>query len=134
VSKGGSTGNLLRQRSVERPKCVDQGEPRTRPLYIYNGFGSQREAVHAFVHTDVGKDRFDNTCTPQHRTTGRKCRGVSLTFCHPRQTAAGAGDLLALLGIDLGLHLIDQVGLLCIHWNRKIPARGSGFAQTAPLQ
>jgi hypothetical protein len=42
--------------------------------------------------------------------------------------------LHALLGIDFGLHLIDQVGLLRIHRSGKIPARGSGFVQTSAAQ
>lgn len=62
--------------------------------------------MHALVHTDVGKDRLDNA----------QPSGV---------------DLLSLIGIDLGLHLIDQVGRLRIHWDGKIPARSRWLAQTA---
>jgi hypothetical protein len=49
---------------MERPKGVDladivyQGEQ--SPLYIHFQFGAQGEAVHAFMHTDVGKDRLDD--------------------------------------------------------------------------
>jgi hypothetical protein len=89
---------------VDLADVVDRSKPRTRPLYIYFGFGPQCGVVHAFLHTDVGKDWLDN------------------------------GDLLALFGIDLGLHFIDQVGLLRIHRDGKIPVRGGGFAQTALLQ
>ena len=65
--------------------------------------------MHALLHTDVGKYRFDNA----------EPSGV---------------DLLSLIGIDLGLHLIDQVRRLRMHWDGKIPARGGWFAQTAHLQ
>ena len=65
--------------------------------------------MHALLHTDVGKDWFDNA----------EPSGV---------------DLLSLIGIDLGLHLIDQVRRLRMHWDGKIPARGGWFAQTAHLQ
>jgi hypothetical protein len=40
-------------------------------------------------------------------------------------------DLLSLLGIDLGLHRIDQVGRLRSDWGGEVPARSRGFAQTA---
>ena len=53
--------------------------------------------MHALVHTDVGKDRLDNAEPP----------GI---------------DLLALITIDLGLHLIDQVGGLALNLNGKIAA------------
>ena len=68
-SEGGLTDASLRHGSVERPKrvdlaeIVDQGGPRTHPLYIHFQYGPVREAVHALVHTDVGKVRHDNTCT-----------------------------------------------------------------------
>ena len=56
------------------------------PLYIHFQDGTYSKAVHALVHTDIGKDRLDN--------------------------AQPAGiDALSLLGIDLGFHLIDQVWL-----------------------
>lgn len=61
---------------------VDDGEQ--SPLYIHFQLGPQREAVHAFVHTDVG----------EHWLHNPKPSGI---------------DLLSLLGIDLCLHLIDQV-------------------------
>jgi len=68
-SEGGLTEVSLRHGSVERPKRVDlaeimhQDEPRTRPLYSHFQFGPEREAVHTLLHTDVGEDRFHNTCT-----------------------------------------------------------------------
>ena len=61
------------------------------------------------MHTDVGKDRLDNA----------KPSGI---------------DFLALLAVDLGFHLIDQVRLAGIHLNGKIPARSVRLAQTARAQ
>ena len=61
------------------------------------------------LHTDVSKDRLDNA----------QPSGVYL---------------LALLGIDLGLHLIDRVRLLRIDRDGKVPAGCGGFAQTVRLQ
>jgi len=58
-----------------------------------------------FMHTNVGKDRLDNTQTS----------GI---------------DPFSLFGIYICLHLIDQVQLLCIHLDGKIPARCSCLAQT----
>lgn len=58
------------------------------------------------MDTDVGKDRLD-------------------------KTQASGIDPLSFFGIDLCLHLIDQVGLLRIYLDRKIPARCGWFAQTA---
>ncbi len=78
------------------------------PLYIHFQFGTYSEAVHALVHTDVGKDRLDKA----------QPSGI---------------DLLSLFGIDLCLHLVDQVGLR-IHRDGKIPARCGCLAQTARLQ
>jgi hypothetical protein len=66
---GGLTCIFFWQGSVERPEGVDladimdQREPRPRPLYIHFQFGPEREAVHALVYTDIGKDRLDDTCT-----------------------------------------------------------------------
>jgi len=60
------------------------------------------------LHTDIGKDRF-----------------------HDPQTSGI--NALALFTIDLGLHLIDQVGWLRNHRHGKIPAGCGGFAQTACL-
>jgi len=65
--------------------------------------------VHALVHTDIGKHRFDNA----------QASGV---------------DPLALFGIDLGLHLLDDVRLLPIHLDGEIPAGGGRFAQTLRSQ
>lgn len=54
------------QGSVDRPKGVDladvvnQGVPRTRPLYIHFAFRAEREAMHPLLHTNIGKDRLDN--------------------------------------------------------------------------
>ena len=62
--------------------------------------------MHALVHTDVGKDRLDD----------RQPSGI---------------DALSFLAVDLGLHLIDQVRLVAIHLNGKIPARCIRLAQTA---
>jgi hypothetical protein len=61
------------------------------------------------MHTDIGKDRLDN---------GQPSRI----------------DFLALLGIDLGFHLIDQVRLAAIDLNGKIPARSVRLVQTARAQ
>ena len=58
------------------------------------------------MHTDVGKDRLHDPQPP----------GI---------------NAFALFTIDLGLHLIDQVGWLRIHLDRKIPARLGRLAQTA---
>ena len=62
--------------------------------------------MHPFLYTDVGKDRL-----------------------HDRQSSGI--DALARFTIDLGLHRIDQVRLLVIHLNGKIPARSIRLAQTA---
>ena len=86
---------------------VDQSEQ--TPLYIHFALGTQGESIHVFMHTDVRKDRFDNA----------KPSGV---------------DFLALLTIDLGLHLIDQIRLSGIHLNGEIPARSIRLAQTARAQ
>lgn len=59
--------------------------------------------------TDIGKDRLDNA----------QPSGV---------------NLLALFGIDLCLHLIDQVRRQRIHLDGKVSARCDGFAQTARLE
>ena len=91
----------LRQGLDPRPEHVDLADivyqSEQHPLYIHFAFGAQGEAVHALLHTDVGKDRFHDPQPP----------GI---------------NALALLTIDLRLHLIDQVRLP-IHWHRKIPAR-----------
>ena len=89
---------------MDLANIVDESEQ--APLYIDFLFGTQSKVVHALVHTDIGKDRFHDPKSP----------GI---------------NALALLGIDLGLHLIDQVGRLRTHWDRKIPARSRWFAQTA---
>jgi hypothetical protein len=93
-------------KSVDFPDIVHQSEQ--PPLYIYFPYGTQSEAVHALVDTDVGKDRLDNA----------KPSGV---------------DTLPQFTIDLRLHLIDQVGRLGINWHGKIPARSRWLAQTARL-
>ena len=80
---------------------VDQSKQ--SPLYIHFPFGTQSESIHTLLHTDIGKDRFDDPQPP----------GI---------------DPLALFTIDLGLHLIDQVGGLALNLNGKIPARCGGFA------
>lgn len=86
-----------RPKGVDLADIVDQSEPRTRPLYIHFPFRAQREAMHTLVHTDVGKDWFDNA----------EPSGI---------------NALALFTIDPGLHLIDQVGWLTLDLNGKIPA------------
>jgi len=58
------------------------------------------------LYTEVGKDRLDD---PQPS-------GI---------------DALADFTIDLHLHLIEQVGLLAVDLDGKIPVRGRGLAQTA---
>ena len=97
---------------VERPKGVDFAnivyQSKQPPLYIHFQFGTQREAVHALEHTDVGKHRLDDSQTP----------GI---------------NALALIGIDLCLHRIDQVRLLRIHLDGEIPARCSCLTQTKGL-
>lgn len=62
--------------------------------------------MHAFMETDVGKDRLDNAEPP----------GV---------------DLPALLAIDLRFHLIDQVGRQVLDRNGQIAANGICLSQTA---
>ena len=76
------------------------------PLYIHFPFRAQREAVHALLHADVSEDRFHDPQSP----------GI---------------DALALFTVDLGFHLIDQVGGLALNLNGKIAASGIRFAQTA---
>jgi hypothetical protein len=53
---------------VEHPKRVDladsMDQSKQPPLYIHFQFGTQRKAVHALMHTDVGKDRLDNAQPP----------------------------------------------------------------------
>lgn len=101
-SEGGRTDVSLRHGSVEHSKRVDLtdivNQREQSPLYIHFQFGTQSEAVHALLHTDVGKDRLDD------------CESSGI-------------DLLSLFGIDLGFHLVDQVRWLRIHRDRKIPAR-----------
>jgi len=87
-----------RSKRVDFADIVNQSEPRTRPLYIHFGFGSQSEAVHTLMHTNVGKDRLNTPETP----------GI---------------DTLPELTIDPCLHLIDQIRLLGIDLNGEIPAR-----------
>ena len=62
-----------------------------------------------FLYTGIGKDRLD--------------------YAQPSGI-----DPLALFGVNLGLHLIDQVGRLRIHWDGEIPARSRRLAQTARPQ
>ena len=92
--------------NVDFADIVDQSEQ--PPLYIHLRFGAYRESIHAFMHTYVCKDRLDNAEPP----------GI---------------DFLALLGVYLGFHLINQVWL-CIHWNGEIPESHRGLAQTARPQ
>ena len=69
--------------SVDLADIVNQSEQ--SPLYIHFALGTQRESIHTLLHTDIGKDRFDDPQPP----------GI---------------NAFALFTIDLGLHLIDQVG------------------------
>jgi len=80
---------------VDLADIVDQSEQ--SPLYIHFQFRAQDESIHAFLHADIGKDRFNDT----------EASGI---------------DLLALGRVNLGLHLVDQVRWLVIHLDRKIPA------------
>jgi hypothetical protein len=45
---------------------MHQSEP--PPLYIHFAFGAQGDAVHAFMHTDLVKDRLDNAGLPGKTT------------------------------------------------------------------
>jgi len=65
--------------------------------------------VHPFLYTDVGKD-----------------------WLHDRQPSGI--DALSIITIHLCFHIIDQVRLLGIDLNRKIPARSIRLAQTAGSQ
>ena len=91
---------LLRQGLDQCPISVDLTDvvyqSEQPPLYIHFALGTQSESIHTLLHTDIGKDRLDNTEPP----------GI---------------NALALFAVDLGLHLIDQVRRLPIHWYRKIP-------------
>src|SRR5215207_7689991 len=74
--EGGLTDVSLRQGSVERPKRVDLAEimfqGKQSLLYIHFQLGPEREAVHAFLHTDVGEDRLDDTCTACGASVARR--------------------------------------------------------------
>ena len=87
---------------MDRPERVDLADimyqSEQSPLYIHFQFGPESEAVHALLDTDVGKDRLDDS----------QPSGI---------------NTLALFGIDLGLHRIDQVRRLTLDLNGKIPAR-----------
>ena len=82
-------------KDVNLADIVNQSEQ--PPLYIHFQFGAEREAVHVLLHTDVGKDRLDNTQTS----------GI---------------DALSLLGVYLCFHLINWIQLLGIHLDGKISA------------
>jgi len=88
-------GLLDRSKRVDLADIVDQSEQ--PPLYIHFQFRAQGESIHAFLHADIGKDRFNDTQSP----------GI---------------DLLALRRVNLGFHLVDHVRWLAIHLDRKIPA------------
>jgi hypothetical protein len=94
---------------VELADIVKQREPRTRPLYIHFTFGSQGEAMHPLLDTDIGKDRFHDL----------QPSGINALSCFT---------------IDLCLHCIDQVRLLPIHLNGNIPERSIRLARTARPQ
>ena len=86
---------------MDRPISVDLADivyqSEQTPLYIHFPFRTEREAVHAFLHADVGEDRFND----------------------PQPSAI---NVLALITIDLGFHRIDQIGGLALNLNRKIAA------------
>ena len=86
---------------MDRPISVDLADivyqSEQTPLYIHFPFRAEREAVHAFLHADVGEDRFNDPQSP-------------------------AINALALITIDLGFHRIDQIGGLALNLNRKIAA------------
>ena len=63
------------------------------PLYIHLDFRAHGEVIQSFLNSDIGEDRLDNSQTS----------GI---------------DLFALGGINLGLHLLDQTGLLTLNLNR----------------
>jgi hypothetical protein len=107
TAEPGGAGLDQRPKGVDLADIVYQSEQ--LPLYIHFQPGTKGEAMHALLHTDVGKDRLDNPQSP----------GI---------------DALALVAVDLGLHRIDQVGLAGIHLDGKISARCGGVAQTACLQ
>ena len=69
-------------------------------------------------------------CTQMLAKTGSTTPALRAAQC-PQPSGV---DLLALFGIDLGFHRIDQVQRLRIHRHGKIPARCGGFAQAACLQ
>jgi len=96
---GGLNGLDQRPKGVDLADMVNQSEQ--RPLYIHFPLGTQGKAMHPFLHTDVRKDRFDD---PQPS-------GI---------------DALADFTIDLHLHLIDQVGLLAVDLDGKIPGQAVG--------
>lgn len=83
---GQSSFSIALSGSGERPEDVDLADLVNQsvqpPLYIHFQFRAQREAVHALVHTDIGKDWLHDAKPP----------GI---------------DALALFSIDLRLHLIQ---------------------------
>ena len=91
----------LRQGLYQRPEDVNFADivyqSKQPPLYIHFALGTQGESIHALLHTDVGKDRLHDPQSP----------GI---------------NALALFTIDLGFHLIDQVGGLALNLNGKIAA------------
>ena len=95
-------GLLDRSKRVDLADIVDQSEQ--PPLYIHFQFRAQGESIHALLHADIGKNRFNDTQPP----------GI---------------DLLALMRVNLGLHLVNHVGWLTSHLDRKIPARRIRLAQ-----
>jgi hypothetical protein len=76
------------------------------PLYIHLGLGAQGEAVQSLLNADIGEDWLDDG----------QASGI---------------DLLAFGGVNLGFHLIDQIGRLIIHPDRQESAWCGWFAQTA---
>ena len=88
---------IRRFRSLSHPIMVDftniVDQSKQFPLHIHLDFRSQGKAIQAFLHSNIGKDRFHNSQSP----------GI---------------DLFALRRADLGFHLFDQVGLLTLYLHR----------------
>ena len=79
---------------VDLADIVHQGKQ--PPLDIHLGFGAQGEVVQTLLDTDIGKDRLNNG----------QASGI---------------DLFALWCVDLGFHLVDQIGSLIIHPDGQVP-------------
>lgn len=73
---------------VDFTNVMDESEQ--LPLDIDLGFRTDGEVVQAFLHAEVGKDRLDDRQTPGINFPAFRC-------------------------IDLGFHLLDQVGIKTVH-------------------